>query len=169
MSEVVERVVVDTGPVDVKFYESENMIELRKTVYPIYPYSNRVTVYITISKPKDEKGKFTLNASQTRLDWNGTGHDDWGTVELTPEEAAEIMSEMRNVKSEEDFDRLTEKFRELREKIEKEVEEKFSELVDEVMDFLLKGEMRDVLRDEDARKRLREYLIDAAHEYFADC
>jgi len=162
-----KRVVVDTGPVVVVLEENENMAELSKTVYPMYPYGNSVRTHVTLEKSSE--GKYTLSAGRTRLDWNGTGYDDFGEIELTEDEAKEIMDAMKSVKTEDDFERLKQKFFELKGKIEDEVEKEFSELVDEVMDVLLRGEMRETLKDEEKRKSLREYLLDRAYAYFEDC
>ncbi|MEM1925235.1 MAG: hypothetical protein QXH44_09215 [Pyrobaculum sp.] len=150
-----KRTILYTGPLWIYVKETGKYIRLAKRVRPIYPYGNYVEDNLELDLDENVLKYYTVRDS-----WNGTGCDRHGYVELTDEEAKEIAELMRSVKTAEDFEKLVEKFYELREEREKVAEELFDEVVDELVELVLADERIRTLKmtKEELREKAKEFI-----------
>lgn len=148
-----EKVVFSTGDIRVYIEEMENGVSIRKRRYPIYPYGNYVEDVIEL---KDN----TLEYRVIRMNWNGTGTDSYGYVVLNTTEREEINNIIRRIKSLEDFNKLIDKFIELKRAREEMVQKMWEKLESKLLALVsADGKVRALnLTEEELKEKVREFI-----------
>ncbi|MEM1695140.1 MAG: hypothetical protein QXQ90_00930 [Desulfurococcaceae archaeon] len=149
------RTIKSTGPKELYVKESERGIMIVNAWYPLYPYGNYVKDVIELNVNNK-----TLEYYTARDGWNGTGTKHHGHVELTDDEVIELREAIRNVKSFEDFDKLVEKFEELKKKREEEIDRAWEEIADKVTELIRRDEELRSLKisDEELEELVEEFM-----------
>lgn len=147
------KVVFNTGDVAIKVFEEDDVVEIRKRIYPIYPYGNYYEDVIRLSGNRLEY--YTI-----RMSWNGTGRDDHGYIELEPDEREDVERMIKSVSSLEDFDKLAEKFIEIGKKKKELVERLWEKLENKLLELIaVEEKVRTLsLTEEELKEKVREFI-----------
>ncbi|MEM4846454.1 MAG: hypothetical protein QW794_01685 [Thermosphaera sp.] len=157
MEAVERRTLLNTGVLKLEVVENEKSTEVAKLYYPNYPYGNLVKTAVALDRERK-----LLSAYTVRHGWNGTEREDHGCVELSDEEFGEVAELLRSVKAVEDFEKLVEKFRELRAERERAAEREFGELVKEARELARSDKRLRTIRG--LKKRIREVVESLAFD-----
>ena len=154
------RKIVDTGSLVIYVERDENKVMICRKFYPLYPYANYVKNVISL---EDNRLEYYV----VRMDYGGTGRDDHGYVELSESEKRELLEIMSNAKSDKDFDKLIEKFKELKEEREKIANDIFNEVVDELVELISTDERIRMLKL--TKEEIKERASDFVEHLVEDC
>ena len=124
-------------------------LELRKRWYPLPGYGNNVCTRILFVSPN------TVKVVTTRDSWGGTGSDIINWIELEPDEFNRLRSLADNIKTIEDFDKLTSEIEKIEKKMEEEIEKLFDNVLDSLATLEVDARFRELLKE---RERVREIL-----------
>ena len=157
---VSEEKIVDTGSLVIYVERDENKVMICRKFYPLYPHGNYIKNVISLEDNR-------LEYYTVRMSYGGTGRDDYGYVELSESEKRELLETMSNVKSDKDFDKLIEKFKELKEKREKIANDIFNEVVDELVELISTDERIRMLKL--TKEEIKERASDFIEHLIEDC
>jgi len=150
---MTEKTIISTGDIRVYIVESENKLSVRKRVYPIYPYGNYYEEIIELENN-------VLEYRVIRMNWNGTGSESYGYVVLNTTEREEINNIIRRIKSLEDFNKLIDKFIELKRAREEMVQKMWEKLESKLLALVSADEKVRALNlsQEELREKVNAFI-----------
>jgi hypothetical protein len=140
--------------------EGVEELVLASRYYCMVGYGNSITTYVVFNKSRKSVEIFMV-----RLDCNGTGRDELAYLELTNDEFNKLLELVRSVKTEEDFDKITEYVKEIEKRVEDEYQKRKDELIDEFVNVNVIQEKLRTLKDEETKKELIEYLKEKVEDF----
>jgi predicted house-cleaning noncanonical NTP pyrophosphatase (MazG superfamily) len=156
----VSQVVFKSTNYETSRSENDEELVLRSVYYPMPSYGNNVTTYIKL----DKKNR-VVRIFNVRMNWNGTGRDDIAYLELNADEFNKLLETARNVKNQEDFDKMIEVIKEIEKRVEDEYSKRIDELIDELINVSTVQEKLRSLKNEEVLKELKEYLIEKVEDF----
>ncbi|MCX8209385.1 MAG: cytochrome P450, partial [Sulfolobales archaeon] len=129
--------------------------EIAFVEYPIYPFGNNVTTHLLLNKKT-----LTIEMWVSRDGWGGTGVTHHGVVRLDEKEFELLHREIMNVKSPQDFQKISEIFEEIMEKRKEEFDKIVDDLVMRFIDASTYDNALTIAKDEEDIKRFVKSCIE---------